>query len=144
MQKPRKKYNNFINLTNGFSLIELLIVILILSIISLFAYPSYKFQVIKLRRNDAKTSLYDLANRLENYYLLNNSYEKATIATNTINDVLKSDISMGGWYKLSIIQTSKHDFKLQAEAIKNQAIDDSSCKYYYISRNGELNYPKNC
>ena len=31
-----------------------------------------------------------------------------------------------------------------AEAIKNQAIDDSSCKYYYISRNGELNYPKNC
>ncbi len=58
----------------GFSLIELMIVVVIVAILASFAYPSYLQQVRKSKRSDAKVGLQQLAQRQETYYTRNYSY----------------------------------------------------------------------
>jgi type IV pilus assembly protein PilE len=121
---------------NGFSLIELMIVLLIISIMAIYSYPSYKNYIIKVRRIDGKTALYDLANRLDNYYSLNNTYESASIAENSINDILSSPYSPEGWYALSIVEATSSTFLIQATPQKKQAIDDVICRTYTLTNTG--------
>src|SRR5260370_6500079 len=58
----------------GFTLVELMAVILVASILFAIAIPSYQSQIRKSRRTDAKTAVLDLAAREEKYFSLNNSY----------------------------------------------------------------------
>lgn len=62
----------------GFSLIELMIVIVIISILAAIAFPSYQSSIRKSKRTAAKAALLDLASREEKYYSLNNTYASLT------------------------------------------------------------------
>ena len=64
----------------GFSLIELVVVILVVALLAAIAIPSYQSQIRKSRRTDARTAVVDLAAREEKYFSLNNSYTNS--ATN--------------------------------------------------------------
>lgn len=59
---------------NGFSLIELMIVIVIVSILAAVAYPSYTDYVTKSRRQAGKNMIYQIADRQEQFFLDNKSY----------------------------------------------------------------------
>lgn len=58
----------------GFSLIELLIVLVIISILATIAYPSYQNQVRKTKRADCEGALLQLANAMERDYTQNGAY----------------------------------------------------------------------
>ena len=58
----------------GFTLVELMVVIVIGAILMSIAIPSYQSQIRKSRRTDAKTALLDLSTREERYFSLNNVY----------------------------------------------------------------------
>jgi len=59
---------------SGFTLIELMVVVVIIGIITAFAYPAYQDSVRKSRRSDAKAALSDLAAREEQHRLDNKVY----------------------------------------------------------------------
>jgi type IV pilus assembly protein PilE len=59
---------------SGFTLVELMIVVLVASVLIGIAVPMYQSQIRHSRRTDAKTALLDLAVREEKYLSLNNSY----------------------------------------------------------------------
>jgi len=61
-------------LTQGFSLIELVIVIMIIGVLMLVVYPAYKSYIIKSRRAEAKAGLSELAQHQEDYYSDLNNY----------------------------------------------------------------------
>ncbi|MCW5235200.1 type IV pilin protein [Verminephrobacter eiseniae] len=60
----------------GFTLIELMIVVSIVGILSALAYPSFREQVIKSRRADAKTILVSAQQWMERFYAGNFRYDK--------------------------------------------------------------------
>ena len=60
--------------TRGFTLIELMIVVVVLSIIMTIAVTSYRDSVLKARRAEAKADMLEMAQLLERYYTENNSF----------------------------------------------------------------------
>jgi type IV pilus assembly protein PilE len=60
----------------GFTLIELMIVVVIASILVGIAVPSYTSQVRKSRRTDARNALMDIASREERFLSVSNAYSQ--------------------------------------------------------------------
>lgn len=61
-------------LKNGFTLIEVMIVVAIISIIAAIAVPSYSRYMIDARRTDAITFLSEVAGEQQRYFTENNQY----------------------------------------------------------------------
>lgn len=61
----------------GFTLVEMMIVVLIIAILTSIAVPSYRQYVLRVTRTDAKTSLTAIAQRLERCFTRSNTYNNA-------------------------------------------------------------------
>ena len=59
----------------GFTLIELMVVVAIVAILAAIAYPSYRSQIEKTRRADAKAVLMQAAQYMERLYTENGCYD---------------------------------------------------------------------
>lgn len=113
----------------GFSLIELMIVVLILGILAAFAYPSYRDNVLDSRRAECSGTLSALANAMERFYSVNGSYLGAaagganTGAPAVFGAACPAD---GGdaTYNLTIAAATASTFQLQAAPVGPQADDD--------------------
>jgi type IV pilus assembly protein PilE len=64
----------------GFTLIELMVVVVIATILLSLAVPSYMTYIRQSRRTEAKTALLDIAGREESYFATNGSQYTATAA----------------------------------------------------------------
>lgn len=62
---------------NGFTLIEVMIVVAIIGILAGIAYPSYMESVRKSNRSDAKVGLNDVAQRLQRCYTAYSAFNSA-------------------------------------------------------------------
>jgi type IV pilus assembly protein PilE len=66
---------------NGFTLIELMIVVAIIAILAAIAYPSYQDSVRKTKRAVAQADLMELASFMERFFTENNRYHQTNAAT---------------------------------------------------------------
>ncbi len=66
--------------SKGFTLIEVMIVVLIVGILAAIAYPSYTRHVQETREAEARVHIMDFAGALERYRAVNFSYRGATVA----------------------------------------------------------------
>ena len=101
------------NKNKGFTLAELMIVIAIIGILAAVGYPAYTNAVKKGNRADAIDSLMSLANRMEEYYMNNDTYVGATInaaGTGTVGSNQSSD----DLYTLSITSATAYAYTLTA------------------------------
>ena len=64
---------------NGFTLVEVLIVVTIIGVLALFAFPAYQNYKIKVQRTDAKGELIFIAQRMQEYRIANGTYAGATV-----------------------------------------------------------------
>jgi len=117
-------------LNSGFSLIELLIVIAIIGILTGLTYPSYNHYLTTTRRNYATTALTDLAARLEQYYIQNNSYSGATLSSLGMSDINKN------YYQLKIDQATDDQYTISANPKGKQAEYDSACGALILDQAG--------
>lgn len=63
----------------GFTLIELMIVVAIIAILAAIAYPSYTQYRIRGNRADVQSEMMQTAQRLQSYYVINHNYTSATL-----------------------------------------------------------------
>lgn len=92
----------------GFTLIELMIVVAIIGILAGVGYPAYMNSVKKANRADGIDSLLSLAGRMEEYYMNNDKYNGATVASATSSD---------GLYTLSITSADAFTYLLTATPV---------------------------
>jgi type IV pilus assembly protein PilE len=87
--------------TGGFTLIELMVVVVIVSILMAIAVPSYALFMKKSRRADTEAALMDIAQR-EQQYLLDQRAYAPDVAT--LNTTVPVDVS--AYYTIQICQTT--------------------------------------
>ncbi|MBA2651992.1 MAG: prepilin-type N-terminal cleavage/methylation domain-containing protein [Tatlockia sp.] len=112
----------------GFSIIEIIIVIMIIALFATFTYPSYRESITRARRIDGKVALLDLAARMEQYYAENQTYQGATLGTGSASDVFYSNRSAQNYYILLISKQTDTEFNLAAIPRGPQAQGDKACQ----------------
>ena len=115
---------------DGFTLMELMIVVAIIGIIAAIAYPAYTSQVQKTRRPDAKVALMTAAQTLERCFTQNNSYLVATCPA-----VGTTFTSPEGFYNISFADRTATTFSIQATATGVQA-GDTHCSTFTLTSTG--------
>jgi type IV pilus assembly protein PilE len=126
----------------GFTLIELMIVVAVISILAAVAYPSYQESVRKSKRTEARALLVDAAARQERYYADNNTYT-ATVTSGGLG--YSSATSATGIYSLSIVvtpascSTACTGYTLTATAAGAQAAD-AACATLTLTSAGTKGY----
>lgn len=112
----------------GFSLIELMIVVVIVGVLAAVALPSYRNHLIKASRSAVQTELLDLASIQEKIFLNSNNYSPnvATAYNGTAAGGLgrTSGMSKDGKYTLALdITVASQTFTLTATPVAGSSQD---------------------
>lgn len=114
----------------GFTLIELMITVAVVALLAAIAYPSYRNQIMRSNRTEAKIALLSAAQSLEKCYTTANTYVGCTpsVLGNTPNGKYTVAAGAGG-----ITATT---FDLVATPLGGQA-DDTDCATFRIRSTGQ-------
>jgi type IV pilus assembly protein PilE len=126
----------------GFTLIELMIVIVIATVLIAIAVPSYRSSTLKAHRSEAKTTLLDLAGREERLMSTRGIYSL------TLSDLgYSSSTTSSGYYTITITNVNAATppvgttpgtpatFLLTATAAGNQT-KDTQCQTFTVDSTG--------
>lgn len=115
----------------GFSLIELLIVMVIASVLAMIAVPSYQASVMKSRRADGRVVLNDTAQRLERCYTQFGAYDAADCAIADGEEILSQE----GFYLVTVAVADAATYTLTA-APQGAQEDDEDCGSLGLTNTG--------
>ena len=148
------------NRSAGFTLIELMIVMLVAAILTAVAVPTYQSQVRHSRRTDAKTAVLDLAAREEKYFSLNNTYtaSPANLGYAATGSATAFPVAVGSnYYNIyacpaaatgttsttsyctagAVITATGNTYVVAAIALAGTSqANDSSCQYFAVDNTG--------
>lgn len=118
---------------NGFTLIEVMIVVLVVALLAAIAMPQYKRYVESTRRVDATSTLMRMAVLQERYFFQRSMYT-------TDIDELGGDLSPEGWYDITIDTTGCDENSCNAFTITATPTEqgpqggDTRCKTFSINQ----------
>lgn len=125
--------------TNGFSLIEMMVVLAIIVILTALAFPNFTKQIEQTRRTEATTALLEYALQFEEFYGTNYTYTGA----DTFYGLSSNPSTENNYYQLSSdIDEDGDGFTITATAQGTQA-GDTSCLTLTIDNIGQK-LPSTC
>ena len=114
----------------GFSLIELLIAISIVSLLTMIGFSSYSHHLAHAKRLQAANQLSQLAIVMEAYHFEHGSYENASLASLYTPP---KDFP----YEFVLASATADDFVLMAKPVGAQAEKDRACGALIVNARGE-------
>lgn len=121
----------------GFTLIEVMIVVVIVAILAAVAIPSYQNSVQKTRRADAKEALLSAAALQERYFFSKNAY------ANSVANLGVPSTSSEGHYTISIGSTvlcgtdPKYPCYTITATATGPQLDDTQCRTFTVTQTGK-------
>lgn len=115
---------------SGFTLIEVMIVVVIIGILSAIAYPNYTEYVRRGARADAMTLLLDAANKQEQFFVDNRVYSDnlAAIGVATATE--------NGYFNVTLENVTADTFRIVATAAAGPVRGDEQCPALTIDELG--------
>lgn len=122
----------------GFTLVELVIVVLVIGILGSIAYPAYTDSVMRAKRAAARACLSNFATFMERYYTTNMRYDQDADGTTVeLPDLdCASAQNTGENYTYSLAAVAVNSFSLQAAPKGQQASRDTTCATLGLSNTG--------
>lgn len=127
--------NGLCKRNDGFTLVELMIVLAVVVILFSIAVPGYNNHVIQTRQTDAQSALLGLASAMEQYRLRTGSYLDAA---SNINYPLQAPVDGGtAHYDLQIIAATV-SYELQAVPLSSSP--QAGTQTFVLQSTGERNW----
>ncbi|KAA0913664.1 type IV pilin protein [Psychrobacter sp. ANT_WB68] len=115
----------------GFTLIEMMIVVAIIGVLAAIAYPSYQQYVIKTKRTDMMTEMQNIASEIESRKLAQGSYSaiSASVKTDFANAYPKQGAQL---YDVTITDPLVSKWTITATPkIGSQMLSDGNLTFNY-------------
>jgi type IV pilus assembly protein PilE len=129
MQKSRQ---------SGFTLAELMAVVVIVAILASIALPSYREQVKRAARADAKAALMENAQFLEQNFTESNRYDKDSSGEPVALPFTQSPREDSAKYTIAVVATST-TFTLTAAPVEGGMMDGDACGSFTLNQLGQKN-----
>jgi|LakMenEpi03Aug12_release.lakeMendotaPanAssembly.Ray.scaffolds.fasta_scaffold424023_2 prepilin-type N-terminal cleavage/methylation domain-containing protein len=111
---------------DGFTLLELCITVSIIALISLFSMVTFQLPLEKTEQQKAKMNLFFLANELEQYFSLHQSYQGIHLSE------IKLPMKCG--YHFELQTENRHQYTLAAIPYKQS--EEDLCGIFYLDQTG--------
>ncbi len=118
--------------TRGFTLMELIIVVVIVGILTAIAYPNYQLFVARAKRNEAKAALLKIAINQEKYYLQNSNFTLDMTQLSFSTDPFVTD---SGTYSVTVAAADASNF-LAVATYQNADSEAGKCLTFKIDGRG--------
>jgi type IV pilus assembly protein PilE len=128
----------------GFTLIEVMIVVVVVAILAAIAFPSYREYVLRSNRAAGKSMLTQVADRQEQFFAANKSYSDSLaqlgFPANPFFVDRRGQPAAGGdgagiIYEISLVATNL-TFTVTADPV-NRQLDDTRCTQFTINERGQ-------
>jgi type IV pilus assembly protein PilE len=120
----------------GFSLLELMVTVAVISILATIAVTSYSSQIQKSRRTEAKSALLDLAGREERLFSTTSAYssDEFVLGYAAASTPMTNMPFGNGYYQLTAVSAGA-TYTLTATAVGSQA-NDTACGNFTLNQLG--------
>ena len=128
----------------GVTLLEIMVVLVVISIIVAYAYPSYTQFIIRAKRNAGTSMLLQIANRQQQFFMNNKQYSGSLAALGLPADTFMitddgsycADADMDRVYNLSLSNATATTYTLTATPQLRQAAKDMACANLTLTHTG--------
>jgi len=120
----------------GVTLLEIMIVVCIVGILAMIAYPNYTSHLVRSKRTQAVSCLQEAAQYMERFYTTNLRYDQTTGGVAVSLPATACIKDMNGNYVVSISSVAANTFVLQATPQGSQASRETECGTLTLSQNG--------
>ena len=115
----------------GFTLIEVMVVVVIVGVLAAIAYPGYLEHVRQTRRAEVTTLMLENAQRLERHYTRHGAYDAGAIS----GLVTQAPVSGDAIYTLALAADT-HSYSITATARSGSLMAGDPCATYSLDQSG--------